>query len=186
MNSNTKTNSILELLDINLETGLLMVQGLVYSIVNNTTKTVVVGSASNLYEAIGRTMSVLASGSPEFGTLKEELSDCSVCILETSIEKEDLKLRLSFWISHYREKGFKFYKELNPVLYTLETDWDYREGRICYFVSLRNRRSDKLLVGVFKKRKEMKEWIRLNYPDTSRIFKVVYQSSLECNGDSGK
>lgn len=184
MSRDTKTNSVLELVPINLETGLLMVQGLIYSIVNSTTKTVVVGSTSNLYEAIGRAMSILASGSPEFGSLKEELKDCSVCVLETNVNKKDLKLRQAYWISYYREKGFKFYKELNPLRYTLETDWDYREGKICYFVSLKSRRSDKLLIAVFRKRKEMKEWIRVHYPDTSRISKVVYQSSLESSGDS--
>lgn len=165
-----------------------MGQGLVYGIVNEEDKLVVVGSTTNLYLAIGRLMGVLQMGSCEYGTLKEDLNICSVSILETGVPKEHLKVRTRHWIDHYLSRNYKQYKDTNPVLYTLSTEMDYYHGQLRYLVYLQNRRSEKTIIGVFKKKREMTEWIRRSYPDQpSRIGRIViHESMLECKRDSNK
>ena len=183
MKRDTKSNTVVLNQVLPLET-LLVGQGLIYGIVNEEAKLVVVGSTTNLYLAIGRLMGVLQMGSCEYGTLKEDLYKCSVSVLETC-GREELKVRTRHWIDHYQSRNYKQYKNTNPVLYTLSTQMDYYHGQLRYLVYLQNRRSDRTIVGVFKKKREMTEWIRRSYPDTSRIGRIViHESMLECNRDS--
>ena len=153
-------------------------RGLIYSIVCEERKLVIVASTTNLYQAVGRLMGILETGSSEYGTLKEDLPKCCISILET-VGKEDLKIRTRFWIDHYKSRNYREYKETNPVLYTLHTEMTYVHGKLRYVVLLRNRRGEATTVGSFKKKREMSLWIKTNYPDTSRIGKIVVQEVLE-------
>lgn len=162
-------------------------RGLVYAIVCDTKRLVLVGYTTNLYQAIGRLMQTLETGSSEWGTLKEDLPQCRLVILETVISEGDTKKLCIKYATQYKEKGYSLYKDWNPVLYTLVTEMNYHHGQPYLFVYVRSKRGDLTTVGMFKRKKEMKEWIRLNYPDSSRIGRiVVHESMLECKSDSGK
>lgn len=160
-----------------LETSLVG-RGLVYSIDCKDRKLCIVASTTNLYQAVGRLMSILETGSIEYGSLKEDLPHCCIKILET-VDKEDCKIRVRYWIDHYKSRNYREYKETNPVLYTLHTEMTYIHGKLRYVVLLRNRRGESTIVGSFKKKKEMSLWIKTSYPDTSRIGKIVVQEVLE-------
>ena len=178
MSTDTKIDMVMLESHIDLETSLCMVQGLVYGIVNVERCIIHIAYTNNLYEAIGRLVAVLQSGSPEYGSMKDDIKQCKVVVLETGIEKGDLRLRTGYWISLYKDRKYSFYKELNPLLYTLETSIERKGNYLLYFVYLKSKGKITLVVGEFKKKREMTEWIRRNYPDTSRIHKIVYQTQL--------
>lgn len=165
---------------ISLDLGLVG-RGLVYAIVCDTKRLVLVGYTTNLYQAIGRLISILETGSVEYGTLKEDLPHCIVSVLETC-DRENTKKLYNKYILDYQEQGYQLYKDWNPVLYTLHTEMNYYHGHPYLFVSIRTKRGDYTTVGMFKKKKEAKEWIRQSYPDSSRISRIViHESMLECD-----
>jgi hypothetical protein len=179
MDTKIKENIILHVLISTLETGVDLVDGMIYKIGNDISRNCMIGYTTNLYLALGRLFENIKVGNLEYKNLKEDLPNVNIQILETGVKKEDLKLRHSYWYNYFKELNYRFYKDCNPLQYKLSTEFTSYRGRVCYFVYLKNKRKDKLLVGRFYKKKEMTNWIQKNYPDTSRIYSIVIDVSAE-------
>lgn len=174
-------NSILHVEDINLETGLKYVSNSVYMLSNDDSKTIFISYTTNLCQSLGRLLGDIKSNSGEHKTLKDDIENVKLYILETNLETGQLKLRTAYWSNLYADRGYKFYKQMNLVNYTLETTIGYKEGKVHYFCYLVNKRKDKILIGMFSKKKEMSSFLRTNYPNFNRIGKVVLHDSVKAH-----
>lgn len=169
---------VLHLVPINLETSIQYATHCIYIISNDRSKTCLIGSSSNLYTTIGRLLEDLKLSNGQYKSLKDDLENVTISILETNLEKGLLKLRQAHWIRTYRDKRYKFYKDISPLKYTLSIDLGFINHKLYYFVSLTNQSNDSRLIGRFSTKKEMNDWIGVSYPDLERISSIVIHESV--------
>jgi hypothetical protein len=135
----------------------------VYALVDEVGQRIQVFSTLCMTKHLG-TMLDEISVSGEYKSLWQDIQKLKLIVLET-IDPKNRKVRHGYWVSYYRSLGWSFYKDNAPVTYSLETKVGFRFGTLSYFVWLRNKRKDKILVGIFTRKKEMKTWIDTYYPD---------------------
>lgn len=172
-----EAHQLMSKLKLDLET-LLAMSGTVcvYAFVNKSKKRIQVYTTKSLLTHLGRTVSEIAM-SGEYVELRQDMSDVEVIILETGIQENEMKLKLANWIDKYERNRYKLYKDIAPLRYVLETTVEYKAGRLCYCLYLRNRRRDRVLVGVFDKKKQLTSFVKSAYP-SKRVSAIVYHESV--------
>lgn len=175
MTQNLKLDHLLDSSLYNLETLMSLSSSSVYALVNKDRKKVQVYGSGNVLVHLGHLLEeIRASG--EYSTMLEDIQDLQLVILETNVPIKDIKLTISNWISKYREDGFVLYKDISPMRLVLETRLEYRAGRLHYFLYAIGKGKYRKLLGVFEKKKSLKEFCHANYPG-DRISKVIVHES---------
>ena len=172
-----KAHQLMTKFKLDLETLLSMSNtACVYAFLNKSKKRIQVYATKSLLTHLGRTVSEIAM-SGEYVELFRDMADIELVILETGIQENEMKLKLSNWIDEYERKRYKLYKDIAPLRYVLETSVEYKAGRLCYCLYLRNRRRDRILVGVFDKKKQLTSFVKSAYP-SKRVSAIVYHESV--------
>jgi hypothetical protein len=170
-----KLDQVLDSSCIDLETMILLSGSSVYALVNDSRKKVQVYGSGNVLVHLGHLLEeIRASG--EYSTMLEDIQNLQIVLLETNVPMKDIKLTISNWISKYKEDGFVLYKDISPMRLVLETRLEYRAGRLHYFLYAIGQGSYRRLLGVFEKKKSLKEFVHANYKE-GRITSVVVHES---------
>lgn len=131
------------LIEILLESG-------IFGIVNNRNKSIYIGYSLSMLESINRNLSQIRDQVHTCVPHTTKVGNLQVLIIETCT-KDQLKLKQSYWISEYRNKGYKIYNTRKPLTYRtrIVIDEDYK-----VLVQLVNLSKDSFVIGVFNKVQE--------------------------------
>jgi hypothetical protein len=144
----------------------------IWAIVNERDRLVYLSQSNNVLASMSRNIDMIHNKSHSCRKLLRDKSLLSFVVLEeVSSTETDRKLRLNYWINHYRNKGYTLYRKHNgEATYTpkLFVTKDYK-----VHVTLVNKRNDKLVVGVFDKMNDATQFITTYY---SNIFYTITYS----------
>lgn len=177
MNEENECNELMYYDDISINGLLALPDVCVYALINEVDRRCQVFSTTSLNSHLGSLMKdIKVSG--EWSVMKDDISKLRLCILETLTDKRELKIRQSYWIESFNKKEYKNYKDLSPVSYKVDIELAYRHGKLCYFVYLKNTRKDRILVGLFRLKASMDEFLNQSYPN-GVIQKIIRHSSVD-------
>lgn len=145
----------------------------VYALINNKDKRIFITQSNNILSSVSRNIAQIRDKSHSCRPLLRNLPNLELLVLEHESSPKNRKIRLSYWMTIYKTKGYELYNPSTPVSYKVQ-------ARITsdYFVHvlLINKRNDKLVVGVFNTMSEAESFISQNYPNQS-INNVIYSSN---------
>ena len=175
MDTEKDINDLIKVLNLNLETLFNLKGNFVYAFLNSENKRIQIFSCKQFLQHLSKAISEINT-SGEYSELKNDLNKIKICILETNFN-DSLRLRQSHWIDVYRNKGYKLYKDITPVKYSIETAVEMIGGKLRYILYLKNLRHDRIKVGIFSKKKELKSFIETHYKHG--VTAVVYHESIK-------
>lgn len=184
MDTKQNSNEVIEVVDMSLETLLSLPGNCVYVFENENKKHIQIYSSKNMVSHLLETCKEIQL-SGEYSQLRNEMKEVKIKILETNLEPNQLRIRQSYWIDLYRDKGYKLYKEISPIKYTIDVEFGYQYGRIHFFVYLKNTRKDTKLIGVFPNKTSMEKWMRKHYPG-KKVSNIVIHESVQVYHNSIK
>ena len=141
----------------------------IYALRCDDSRYVYVSYSSCLMSSVARILERIET--PEFTALKYDIDNNKVVIdiLCTSSavlnDKSVTKLHTSNYAEEYKNNGYKFYRPTNLVKYRVNkmaTTWKLKSF---FVVELINSRHDRILVGVFKSKREMDKFCNRYYPN---------------------
>jgi len=136
----------------------------VYSLVCHASKRFIVGYTDHLFSVLYRLSKDLET--PKYALLKNDINDVEVEVLEVGVQsKRDKKIRVAKYVSDYLSKGYTQYSPSNMVKYTVHTDTIAHRNTTFLVVYLKDRRCNKVVVGLFRSKKVMDEFVNTYYPD---------------------
>ena len=150
---------------------------LVFCFLNDDLKKFQVMYATNLLTYLGRLKSNFKAN-PEYAWI-EGNKDLRIMILETDVNKQDWRLRKSYWEDQLEKDGWKSYKEESPWGYKLDYQPEYINKVMHYVLYAKSSNGVKKL-GVFRRKSQLDEFLQKCYPE-GRIYKFIYQESPEAS-----
>ena len=162
-----------------LETLLNIETNVVYCFLNVDSKRVQVYGTKCIIQHLGRILDEIKT-SGEYSVLRDDMKNTEIVILESNILETDLKLKVAYWVDWYQSRGYRLFKELSPIRYKLDRVVEFEGRKLMYYLYARNKR-DSVLLGRFRKRREMEDFISDSYPD-GKVFKFLYHSSISSRG----
>jgi hypothetical protein len=174
MNTVQSSNGVMFL---SLETLLGLPGECVFALENAPDKRVQVFSTASLARFLGQLVADMRLGSGEWTQLKDDAGKVELKILETGYDPKIRKLVHGHWISKYKEEGYEFYKDITPARFVVDIQLKHIYGHLQYAVSLKNTRKDKILIGLFRRKKDMTAWLNEHYPNGS-VARVVKHDSV--------
>ena len=136
----------------------------VYSLVCHTSKRVLVGYTDDLMAALYRINKDLET--PKYSLLRQDINNVNIEVLEVGIQsKIDRKIRTNYWVSDYLSKGYTLYSPSNLVKYKVYTDVIVHRATTFLVVYLKDKRCNQVVVGLFKSKRLMDEFVNKYYPD---------------------
>lgn len=135
----------------------------VYALICEASKRVLVGYTSDLLLALQRINSDLET--PKYMLLRNDINDVEIVVLEVGIQNNiNKKIRVDHYVSDYLSKGYSLYTPSNLVKYTVYTDTIVHRATTFLVVYLKDRRCNKMVVGLFRSKKVMDEFVNKYYP----------------------
>jgi len=162
-------NDIDSALEIGITDVLKLNVACVYALYSDSTKMVHVSHTTNLLIALGRLLSDMDAS--VYGGLKYDVMNDQVKlkILTTQPEVVDdkrmIKLHASLYMDKFKQQGYTAYKPTNLVKYKIRKSIKVLQLKAFYVVDLVNSRNDKILVGVFRNKREMDQFLKQYYPN---------------------
>lgn len=136
----------------------------VYAMVCHTSKRFMVGYTDHLFAALYRLSLHLET--PKYALLKKDIKEVEVVVLDVGVQnKRDRKIKVNEYVSDYLSKGYSQYFPSNMVKYTVHTDVIVHRFTTFLVVYLKDKRCNKVVVGLFKSKKVMDEWVNTYYPN---------------------
>lgn len=176
MSRKQKLDHLLEVSAISLETLSKLSGNSVFALKHRFKKRIqVYGSVSTLLSLGRLILEINASG--EYSELLADIQNVDLVILEENVPDGDMRLKVSNWVYEFECLGYILYKDLSPLKYVLETVLEYKNGRLCYCLYVKNQGKDRKLVGVFDKKKQLTEFIKGSYKE-KRVSAIVYHPSV--------
>jgi hypothetical protein len=149
----------------------------VYALVSEKNKKFAVGYAKHLFNALFVIYRDLET--PKFKQLKNDIDDIDIVVLEENIEKDNnKKILCSKYVDMYKAKGYKQYYPSHFVRYTVHTELMEYKNRMFLTVYLKDKRCNKIIVGLFTKKKEMQAFLDLYYPNNT-FNNIHYSINLD-------
>lgn len=174
-----KPGHLLESPCIALETLLKVSGSSVYALVHRSKSMVQVFGSTNTVKHLGGILEEIKT-SGEYRNLLEDVSEIDFVILETNVLKEDLRICIANWISKYKKKGYTMYKEISDSRLVLETRIEFYAGKPKYYLYAVGTGSYEKLLGIFKWKKDLKEFMNANYEGDRISTLVVHSSASTC------
>lgn len=146
----------------------------IWAIVNERDRVVYLSQSNNILSSMSRNIDMIHDKSHPCRKLLRDKSLLSFVLLEELHTETNRKLRLNYWINHYRNKGYTLYRRHNgEVSYTPKVfvTKDYK-----IHVTLVNKRNDKLIVGVFDKMDDATQFITTYYSNT--FYNITYSDNI--------
>lgn len=143
-----------------------------YAVINESDKRIQIYSTSNFVSHVSRLAQELEHLNNRL--LKEDLHKVKVVVLYT--EFRDKKHRYNLYrseIQKYKNLGWTFYSDRNIAQYTLHEAYRYKDHVLYYVIELVARNNDRIVVGVFSKAREARDWRDTNYPNRDIITEIV-------------
>jgi hypothetical protein len=142
---------------------LCMPEECVYALVCHENKRFMVGYTTHLLSALSRMRHDLET--PKYRVLKSDIENVVLEILETGIQNlHDKKVKTSYYVQKYIEEGYQQYIPSNSVKYEVHTDIFGIGGFTYFVVYLKDRRKNKVIVGLFRNADERDKFLTECYP----------------------
>ena len=145
----------------------------VYAFVNETDKKIYISYSTYILGAVARILRELKNGSHISNDLCEDLDKLEVKVLEES-STMDLKLRATYFAKEYENNGYKLYRPVNYVQYSVKRR--YEKGNIVVEL-VTNSYNRSFVVGVFGKNEDALKFINEYYPNPDNIYRIVYANN---------
>jgi len=158
-------------LDItSLKTYLSLPRECIYALVCHETKRYLVGYTEHLMGALYRISKDLET--PKYVHLKNDIDKVEIVVLEVGVQNnnKNKKTQIRLYTDNYLSQGYTQYSPSNLVRYSVHTDTIAFKMHTYLVVYLKDRRCNKVIVGLFKKKSEMDKFINDYYPE------------MKCNG----
>ena len=146
----------------------------IWAFINERDRVVYLSQSNNILSSVSRNIDSLLDKSHFCRRMVKDRNNLTLVILEYIEIETDRKLRLNYWIDHYRNKGYNLYRKHNgesvyqpKILITK----DYQ-----IHVVLVNKRNDKLVVGVFNKMDEANQFMTSHYSNT--FYTITYSDNI--------
>lgn len=105
--------------------------------------------------------------------LRMDLSKVKLVILETEFrDKTHRSNKYRSLVHRYKEEGWTFYKDYNLAQYKMKEGYKRKGSDLYYVIELIGNKR-RLVIGVFRKAKEAREWRAHHYPNRDIITEVV-------------
>lgn len=177
-----EVDHLIDIPTLDLETLVQLTTSSVYALCNTSDKRIQIYGSSTTLVHLGRILEEVKT-SGEYKLLKDDLSKVKLVILETNISSESIRLKIGNWIREYKKRGYSLYKDIAPLKYKLDFNLEYKAGRLRYCLYLVNQGSDRKLVGIFDKKKDMKEFMSVHYRGNI-VSEIVVHESVTGNSTS--
>lgn len=106
--------------------------------------------------------------------LVQDIEHLEYKIIETmSLDPDLLKIRHAYWVKHYKDLGYSFYRKINCVEYKFRKEIDKKKELVKLYIVNRFRR--KILLGIFVDNPSLEEFIETYYKDG--INSIVYYNN---------
>jgi hypothetical protein len=106
--------------------------------------------------------------------LVQDIEHLEYKIIETvPLDNDLLKIRHSYWVKHYKDLGYSFYRKINCVEYKFRKEVDKKNSLLKLYIVNRFRR--KILLGIFEDDPSLEEFIETYYKDG--INSIVYYNN---------
>jgi hypothetical protein len=143
----------------------------VYALVCEETKSFAVGYAEDLLNALYVVNRDLET--PKYAKLRNDIDKVEIVVLEHDIQNNiNKKIACGKYVDDYKERGYIQYYPSNFVHYTVHTDVITYKNLTFLVVYLKDRRSNKKIVGLFKNKDSMDQFMQEYYPNNK--FKNIY------------
>ena len=151
-----------------------MRKGCIFVLLCDESKRFWVSHTTNLMGAINRVCSDLET--PKFILMKEDIEKIQIKVLEDDVEHEHLRrIRVALYVSHFESLGYTPYAPSNLVKYKVNTDIIRNKKVSQFIVYLTSGKGKDVIVGVFKKKQDMEEFVNTYYPDN--VVRGIFYSS---------
>lgn len=147
----------------------------VYVIINDNKKMCQVFGSRNMLNGLVNLMNNIDTS--EYGEMSIHVDELTLLVCEYT---EDVKVMCSKWTDHYRNNGYRFYKERYLPHYKVVAEVATVNNEIKCLVVLKNIRKDRIVLGMFNSMDEANIWMNTTYPN-GVIDKVVYNDDNYVN-----
>lgn len=138
-------------------------KGCVYALVCHESKRFVVAYTDHLMGVLYRVSKDLET--PKYTGIKNDIEKIRIVVLEVGVQNnKDKKIHIASYVDKYIALGYTQYFPSNLVRYSVHTDITTRGPSDYFVVYLKDKRSNKITVGLFKKKSEMDKFINEYYP----------------------
>jgi len=138
----------------------------IYALVCHESKRFLVGHTDHLMGALYRISKDLET--PKYMQLKNDIEKIEIVVHKVGVQNnKDKKNLCRIYTDGYLTLGYSQYSPSNLVRYSVHTDTIAYKMHTYLVVYLRDRRCNKVIVGLFRKKSEMDKFINDYYPDMS-------------------
>jgi hypothetical protein len=150
-----------------------------FALINDSNKKFDVRYGSNLLFAIARLISEIRGNTVIPITLKHDLLDLRIEILEKDLLEEQCKLRHNYWINHYHTLGYIYYRKNPGIAYSITSTIDRIKelDNKYYFIVKLVGKGTCHVIGVFDNVIDHNTFIQSYYSNVI-VDNVVYSSNI--------
>ena len=153
----------------------------VYAICNEKTKTVYIGYTSSFLTSINRNLKDIKDNNHK-DIPKDDYPDLDIILLEEINSRNmDHRIRVAYWIDHYRNLGYSLYRTYPGLRYKvrieIQSDFRHPSTAPLVYVKLINRDYKKTIVGIFQSMHEAESFVA-QYYNQSLITTIVYSDNI--------
>ena len=145
----------------------------IYALICDETKRVLVGYSKNLLTSISRLNQDLET--PKYMQLKNDIDKVYIKVLEVGVQDKDRKIKVNNYVNNYLSLGYTLYCSSNLVKYTVHTEIMTISKNIFLVAFLKDKRCNKIIVGIFKTKNELNKFINTYYPNN--VCTGIYYSN---------
>lgn len=147
----------------------------IYLVVCHNAKRFMIGHTNNLLVALSRLSMDLEN--PKYYTLRSDIDEVDVEVLEEGVQDlHTRKIRVRMYTEKYLDMGYQQYIPSNYVRYSLHKDILEIGNHFYFCVYLKDTRKRKVLVGLFKDRKDMNKFVSEYYKD-NKVSQIYYSNN---------
>ena len=159
---------------IDLKTVFNTPDNVVYVLINEEAKRVMVVATSDMFASLGRIKKGIQENDKSLSVLRGDTEALKFVIVETDVERDKLRVRYNYWVDHYVGLGYTLYKEpKNRVKYRFVIATEVVQKQLLVVAYLVSKRNTKIKVGQFNTLREAEKFRALYYKDQT-VYDIVF------------
>ena len=146
----------------------------IWALINEKDRRIFLSFSNSMAGSLTRNLGALKDGSHRCKMMVQDTSKLSFKMIEEfSKSNVENRLRLSYWMDHFRGQGFEVYNGHVSIKMRVQKDLIINPNGV--EVKLVNQRYKKIVVGFFKNIDEADRFIETNY--RNGVYSVVFDDS---------
>lgn len=152
----------------------------IYALCNEKTKKVYIGSTSSFLTSINRNLIDIKADNHKYISLQDYPDLYVVFLEEINSRNMNPKIRVAYWVDHYKNLGYALYRTYPGLRYKVRIDisHDFRFPNTdpLIYVRLVDRSNKKIVVGIFESMSEANSFVATTYSQ-SLITTISYMDN---------